>query len=219
VSRDAVNILDSLRPHLARAGLLSVRLRLERARTVVGVLEQVGLPAAVFQENGRLLALNPLLETLEGQFVLGTSNRIRLRDTAANALLQKAMSRRVTSEYQMTRSIPVPRRGELQPLIVHIIPVNGAARDILWGAMSLLVVTEVAAPTSMSTGLLNGLFDLTPAEARLASLIASGKSPQEAAVALGVSYETARTTLKRVFAKVGVSRQSELAALLTRLVL
>jgi len=36
---------------------------------------------------------------------------------------------------------------------------------------------------------------------------------------LGITEETARTALKRVFAKVGVSRQSELAALLTKLVL
>jgi hypothetical protein len=44
-------------------------------------------------------------------------------------------------------------------------------------------------------------------------------APGEAAKLLGIAKETARTTLKRVFAKVGVSRQSELSALLAKLVL
>jgi DNA-binding CsgD family transcriptional regulator len=43
--------------------------------------------------------------------------------------------------------------------------------------------------------------------------------PREAANRLGITEDTARTTLKRVFGKTGVSRQSELAALLARLVL
>jgi DNA-binding CsgD family transcriptional regulator len=60
---------------------------------------------------------------------------------------------------------------------------------------------------------------LTLGEARVAALVGSGLGPCEAAQKLGVTTETARTTLKRVFSKVGVSRQSELAALLTKLVL
>jgi DNA-binding CsgD family transcriptional regulator len=59
----------------------------------------------------------------------------------------------------------------------------------------------------------------TPAEARLAALVGSGLSPRESAEKLGITEETARTVLKRVFSKTGVSRQSELAALLTKPVL
>lgn len=63
------------------------------------------------------------------------------------------------------------------------------------------------------------LLNVTTGEARVAALVASGPAPREAAQRLGISVETARTTLKRVVAKVGVSRQSELAALLARLTL
>ena len=52
----------------------------------------------------------------------------------------------------------------------------------------------------------------------MAALVASGSAPREAAEQLGIAEQTARTALKRVFSKVGVSRQSELAALLTKLV-
>jgi DNA-binding CsgD family transcriptional regulator len=56
-------------------------------------------------------------------------------------------------------------------------------------------------------------------EARVASLVGSGVRPREVAARLGIAEETVRTVLKRVFVKAGVSRQSELAALMTRLVL
>jgi len=63
------------------------------------------------------------------------------------------------------------------------------------------------------------LLNLTLGEARVASLVGSGKAPREAASALGITEETTRTVLKRVYAKIGVSRQSELTAILARAVL
>jgi DNA-binding CsgD family transcriptional regulator len=63
------------------------------------------------------------------------------------------------------------------------------------------------------------LFGLAPAEARVATLIGSGLSPRQTAEKLGISVGNVRTTLQHVFTKVGVSRQSELAVLLTKLTL
>jgi DNA-binding CsgD family transcriptional regulator len=62
------------------------------------------------------------------------------------------------------------------------------------------------------------VFGVTLGEARVAALIGTGLPPREAAERLGIAEETARNLLKRAFAKIGVSRQSELAALLSRLV-
>lgn len=71
----------------------------------------------------------------------------------------------------------------------------------------------------LDPGLARDLLNVTTGEARVAALVGSGMAPRDAAERLGITEETARTTLKRVFAKVGVSRQSELAALLARLTL
>ena len=100
----------------------------------------------------------------------------------------------------------------------HLIPVRRDARDVFSGSAALLVATPLQSH-ARSQDLLHALFDLTPAEARLAALVGSGLAPRDAAVKLGVTEETARTTLKRVFAKVGVSRQSQLAVLLSRIIL
>lgn len=67
--------------------------------------------------------------------------------------------------------------------------------------------------------LVRDVLGLTLGEARVASLVGSGLSPPESAEKLGIAEETARTVLERVFSKTGVSRQSELVALLTKLLL
>jgi len=60
---------------------------------------------------------------------------------------------------------------------------------------------------------------LTLGEARIAALVGSGLPPREAAAKLGITETTGRAVLKHVFSKTGVSRQSELVALLSRMVL
>lgn len=60
---------------------------------------------------------------------------------------------------------------------------------------------------------LEQLFGLTPGEAKLAVLIAGGESLAEAAVALGLTLETARNYSKRLFAKTGTRGQADLVRL------
>jgi DNA-binding CsgD family transcriptional regulator len=63
------------------------------------------------------------------------------------------------------------------------------------------------------------LFDLTPAEARVARGISEAQTVDTVADALGVSRETVRTQLKAVLAKTGVAKQTELVNLLAGKVL
>lgn len=55
---------------------------------------------------------------------------------------------------------------------------------------------------------------LTPAESRLASMLAEGISLEQVAEVLSVSIQTVRSQLKSIFAKTGVTRQGALIALL-----
>lgn len=58
------------------------------------------------------------------------------------------------------------------------------------------------------------LFQLSPAESKLARLLAMGRSLAEAAEELGVTQNTARTVVKRVFARTGTRSQRDLVRLL-----
>jgi DNA-binding CsgD family transcriptional regulator len=53
-------------------------------------------------------------------------------------------------------------------------------------------------------------FGLTPAEARLALRLVAGETLRSAGVKLSISYETARTSLKKIFGKTRTCRQAEL---------
>lgn len=85
------------------------------------------------------------------------------------------------------------------------------------GARLLLVITDLAPKPGPDPNILAHAFGLTRAEARLASLVATGMSPDATAKRLGITPGTARSQLKAVFAKTETHRQSELTALLARL--
>jgi DNA-binding CsgD family transcriptional regulator len=61
-----------------------------------------------------------------------------------------------------------------------------------------------------SIDLLQCHFSLAPAEARLAFHLVAGETLRSAADKLSITYETARSLLKRIFYKTGTCRQAEL---------
>ncbi|WP_245454901.1 helix-turn-helix transcriptional regulator [Mesorhizobium sp. M9A.F.Ca.ET.002.03.1.2] len=209
----AIDLLNGLRPHFARAGLVAARLGLERARTAVSILRDIGLPAAIMSGSGRVLTANLLLEDMADVLIPLAHGGMALADEQANALFQQAITQ--NQDNRIVRSIPVAAIEGRPALIVHVFPLRRAAHDFFSGADILVATTAVDIGANVpSPSILSGLFDLTPAEARLATELASGRSVQEAAMEIGVSIKSARTYLERIFRKTETSRQSQLVALL-----
>lgn len=73
-----------------------------------------------------------------------------------------------------------------------------------------LFVTEPARHILPDPGALAAFFALTPSEARLTHALLRGLSIQEASVDVGITVNSARTYLRHIFAKLAISRQSEL---------
>ena len=111
----------------------------------------------------------------------------------------------------------IVRRNRQSPVIIRVLPVHGAARNPFLGARALLTFAAIAPRPGPKPAVLAKIFGLTPAEAKLASLMAEGLNPEKAAEELYISRETARNQLKAVFAKTATHRQGELVALLSRL--
>ena len=63
---------------------------------------------------------------------------------------------------------------------------------------------------------LRQIYNLTPIEARLATLLMDGKSLEESVAQLGIRRSTGRTYMQHLFEKVGVQRQSQLVSLLLK---
>jgi DNA-binding CsgD family transcriptional regulator len=100
-------------------------------------------------------------------------------------------------------------------MVAHVIPIRLSARDIFARSAAALVLTPVTLPQALPVELVQSLFDLTPAEARVARSLASGLTVDDIAAAGGVSPNTTRTHVRGVLEKTGCSRQSEVVALLT----
>ena len=75
-------------------------------------------------------------------------------------------------------------------------------------------MTPVSARELPSAGVIQGLFDLTAAETKVAQMIANGDTVEGIATNAKISQETVRSHLKSVFSKTGTSRQASLAILL-----
>ncbi|TIT36259.1 MAG: helix-turn-helix transcriptional regulator [Mesorhizobium sp.] len=209
------DILDGLRPAMARASLIAGRLGLERAKGTVAAMTAMGLPAAILSSRGHVLAANQLFESMGSTFLPVAFGGMAIVDADANRLFQQAVVAARGDAEPSVRSIPVPAAADRSPLILHVLPLRRSAHEIFSGADILVAATAVNASSMVpSPTLLAGLFDLTPAEARLASALSQGRTLTEAAASANITVKTGRTYLERIFAKTGTRQQSQLVALL-----
>jgi DNA-binding CsgD family transcriptional regulator len=99
-------------------------------------------------------------------------------------------------------------------MVAHVIPIRGNARDLFVQCTGVLVMTPVSLPKAPPIELIQSLFDLTPAEARVARSLVAGETVEEIASASGVSNNTVRSQVRGVLEKTGCRRQAEVVALL-----
>ena len=197
----------------------SVSLSDALARLSIGVFVLDSLGRPVFSNAAAERALSDGLTLNAARLTAdGAAERQALDDAVTLAVSDHAEERA-----EQLRPILIRRSGSTRPLALYVTPVRArfdpAADQMLNRARAVVLVIDSEADEPPDPALVRDVLGLTLAEARVASLIGTGIAPRAAAQKLGISEETARTVLKRVFGKVGVARQSELAALMTRLVL
>ncbi len=113
-----------------------------------------------------------------------------------------------------TRSFAVRGADTNAAMVAHIIPIRRSARDIFVRCAGVLVMTPLTLPQAPPIELVQSLFDLTPAEARVARRLTGGESVEDIAFTGGVSLNTIRTQVRGVLEKTGCRRQAEVVALL-----
>jgi DNA-binding CsgD family transcriptional regulator len=201
-------------PGVEGGALITESLGLEWARVATEALGLIGLPAAVVTYSHRLLVANKLLDQLIPQFVQDRQSRIVLADRRADTMLVQTLLELRHHAGEQVSSIPIAATSKRPASIVHVVPVRGAANNIFMAALCVLVIPTVARRGIASAEVIQSLFDLTPAEARVARGIAVGKTVNELAQEAGLAAATVRNQLKSVFSKTGVSRQADLVGIL-----
>lgn len=103
-------------------------------------------------------------------------------------------------------------------MFAHVIPIRRASRDIFMRCAGVLVMTPVTLPQAPPVELVQSLFDLTPAEARVARSLSAGETVEKIASMDCLngrrSLNTVRTHVRGVLEKTGCRRQAEVVALL-----
>jgi DNA-binding CsgD family transcriptional regulator len=100
--------------------------------------------------------------------------------------------------------------SRLVPHVERAFTINGALETKLTAARRLAYIPSVEQRR------LEDLFDLTPAQARLAALLYDGASVKQAASSLGITEGSARQYLRRIFARTGTNRQVDLVRRVNR---
>lgn len=171
----------------------------------------------VLDEKGRVLFVNAEAERIarSGDGMAIRNGFLSVDDRRAAAEVDRLMSLASgiahDAEFAQIRPIRVPRQSGSDSYEVLIIPVtDGVQRAVLPPAAAFMVaVTDTAAVDGLSHQRLRG-YGLTGAEARLCqALIRTGSLPG-AADELHITRSTARSHLKNIFAKLGVTSQVQL---------
>ena len=99
--------------------------------------------------------------------------------------------------------------------VLHVLPISGRANDLFTDALALLVLTKAGGSAQIQVHIVQELFSLTAAEARVAArLCRGGASLKRIADEMGVSLNTVKTQLQAVYAKTGTQKQIDLMRLL-----
>ena len=137
------------------------------------------------------------------------NGRLTAHSPHYQGLLQGALSAAITG--RKTPSVLAFETNDGPPRTVIVLPVPDER------PCALLVFGENHEDTGLRDLVLQS-FGLTLAERRLAMLLLAGKSLQDAADEANLTISTARSYLKRIFAKTGIHRQSQLVSLYHRMI-
>jgi len=186
---------------------------------LTALAERTATGMMVLDESGQVSFANSL-----ARHTIGAPGELSIvdehlvpRSPRVARLLTEALSLAVRSKPRATR-IPLTTSGsgETDIFVTPLPTARGFVRDTR--RLALLVVghrDHVGAMPSPDD--MRHLFDLTPAESKVALMLCAGLVPKEIARDLHVSVATVRSHLASLLAKTGTSRQAQVVRLLTSL--
>ena len=213
-----------LLPHLRRAVRIHSTVEaLETERQLhCGTVERLAVGTLLLDGRGKVVAANRVAQDIlsgdDGLQLINDELRPHLRRErqALSELIAQAAGGKA-DEPRLVAGLTLSRPSGRSPYGVLIRPLR-PADGLVYGArpVAVLHISDPERQVGASPAVIRALFNLTPAEAGLALLLADGSTLEEAAVRLGSSRHTVRSQLRSIFAKTGVTRQTELVRLILR---
>lgn len=226
LSRDEVAVFDRLRRHLAAA----LRLRLQRVDGLTAggdvasrILDRMRQALVLVDDELRIVYRNPAARRLLARANAFSERNERLvcRNRDDEARLRKAVGTPWTGAAAPEASpasavVRVIGSGFINPVMVLATGLPPTAGTPAQGEprLTMLQLHETAHRRHIDPAVIGEVFQLTPAEAEVATGLAEGLSIDEIAAARGVTLETVRAQIRSVYGKADVRSRADLVRML-----
>ncbi len=224
VTAEDQQFLALLSPHLRRAALIGDLLDNARvtAHLFRDALQSLAVAVVLTDSAGSILYANTSAEKMfaAGGPIFRQDKTIQAQNPSIGGALLQAIASAASDVSLGSKGIglPVSATGK-PPAVAYVLPLTqGTARETFRPACAAVFVSTTTSASPLPEAVLTTLFELTPAEARVLITIGGGMSPAKGAVSLGVSENTLKTHLNRIYAKTGKSRQADLVKLVSEIV-
>ncbi|MYJ72510.1 MAG: helix-turn-helix transcriptional regulator, partial [Rhodospirillaceae bacterium] len=215
-SSDQIAAIRALLPHFRQYVIVRQTLCDARAQgmSLTGLLETSGLAIVHLDGRGRIVTTNDRAGDMlrKGDALLDRGGFLHARLPADDAALQASLARAVPGrgEQGASGSLLIGRPSHLPGFTVHINPVGVGEIDFRPWRIAALVLAIDRKPKGIDPALVAAALGLTPAESRIAVLLAEGNTVRDIAAATGRSEKTVRWHVQQMFEKRGISRQTDL---------
>lgn len=207
------SVFDRLSPHLVRASALRAHVLQQTGPAAIGLSTLDGLVQgmAVIDAECRVLYLNRAAQaccTEEGGMGRVAHDRLLPAQLRQQPAFRQLVRRACEPSGNATGGVLRTRGGAGAAVGMSVWPLKASHRH--------LALVVFAGPPAVSTAgpcMLDRLLGLTPSEARLAQLLAEGKTLKDFADLRQCTSHTARSHLKNLMQKTGCHRQMELVQL------
>jgi DNA-binding CsgD family transcriptional regulator len=222
-SSNEVALFEYLAPHLQCAVRIHNRIAgLESGlNAATGALDRFPTGIVAVNSDAKVILTNRAADAIfkrgDGLMSRGGLRAVSRQETAKlrNAIAAVCMHRD-SGILKPETVVQVNRPSGSKPFEVLVSPLPSNSSLKKGGAAAVLFITDPEEEAALDSRALQELFGLTPAEIRLCIALVKGKSVEEYAHEAAISSNTARTHVKRIYAKTGVRRQSELVRLLLK---
>jgi DNA-binding CsgD family transcriptional regulator len=205
---------DRLHPHLATSR--------NRSANLQSTLDSLTLGLILLSPKGQVVTMNRAAERLlaENGGLQASSDGLRAEHAEESARLKELIVRATAASADVRLEpagvLTVSRRNR-SPLQLQVSSARGFDVDERHPVRAIVFAGDSAQRGGPTHDTLRVLFGLTPAEGRLAMLLADGHAPTAIAEMVGVSRNTLKSQLSSIFRKTGTSRQAQLVRLLLQL--
>lgn len=235
LDKEGAEFLSRLLPHIARAARIGVNHFIYSTHALVGhaMVNRLSQPVMLTNTAGKIIHINQA-----GKHLLSSTLLISVNDAGQLEMPKQALNIFLKDAAEIERQLKLNGAEETtsqqyKPLQIHAASSNQNAERLyafytplipekVMGSFGLrplimLMFYHPESTTPIDSNLLVAAFGLSPAECKIATLLAEGYSVIEIAQSLNKKEDTIRKQLQSVYQKTSTNRQPELIKLLLHL--